>query len=208
MSHALPSYSKPAAASPAIAAVFARTRRPSKYGSRVSPKGILYDPKILGATPPWSTTLIFDEYDLASPEFDLMVETAVNAAVDRWPAVTRKVEFVKRGKGQGRSFLRFGKGRVWLPFRSAANHAIFIDLRKTDDPDKNVRAPEVIGRNGRPTKDPREIYSGVRARVSIGVQTYAGKGDKGVSFGLNNVQKLGDAPHIAAGSIGEASRCI
>lgn len=40
--------------------------------------------------------------------------------------------------------------------------------------------------------DPTEVYSGCYARVSINAFPYNTSGKKGISFGLNNVQKLED----------------
>jgi len=52
-----------------------------------------------------------------------MVDEAINAAVDKWPAaVSRKVEFT----AEGRSFLRLGDGCVWLPFRNDTDRSVAI----------------------------------------------------------------------------------
>lgn len=44
----------------------------------------------------------------------------------------------------------------------------------------------------RPITDPAELYSGCYARVSINAFPFSASGNKGVSFGLNNVQKLAE----------------
>ena len=45
--------------------------------------------------------------------------------------------------------------------------------------------------------DPSEIYSGCVCRASITAYSYNVDGNKGISFSLNNLQKLGDGPALA-----------
>jgi hypothetical protein len=52
--------------------------------------------------------------------------------------------------------------------------------------------PGVVDRNVQPILDSTEIYSGCYGRVSLGAFAYNTKGNKGVSFGLNHIQKLAD----------------
>lgn len=52
--------------------------------------------------------------------------------------------------------------------------------------------PKVVDRNLQPILDSTEVYSGCYARVSLRPFAYAAKGNNGVSFGLQNVQKLAD----------------
>ena len=52
--------------------------------------------------------------------------------------------------------------------------------------------PGVVDGYVRPILDSMEVYSGCYARVSVGAFPYKAKGNEGVSFGLNHVQKLGD----------------
>lgn len=54
------------------------------------------------------------------------------------------------------------------------------------------RRPQIVDRALNPILDPTEVYSGCYARVSIGAFPYSVNGNKGVSFGLRNVQKLRD----------------
>lgn len=61
--------------------------------------------------------------------------------------------------------------------------------------------PGVVDKSVQPIMDPSEIYSGVFARVSLSAFPYNVSGNKGVSFGLGNVQKLADGE-----SLGGASR--
>ena len=52
--------------------------------------------------------------------------------------------------------------------------------------------PGVVDADLNPVMDATEVYSGCYARVSMGAFAFNTNGNKGVSFGLNNVQKLED----------------
>lgn len=52
--------------------------------------------------------------------------------------------------------------------------------------------PGVVDRNVQPILDETEVYSGMWARVDIGAFAYNSNGSRGVSFGLNHVQKIRD----------------
>lgn len=52
--------------------------------------------------------------------------------------------------------------------------------------------PGLVDQNVQAIMDRTELYSGVYARVAINAFPYSTQGNKGVSFGLNNVQKLRD----------------
>lgn len=62
------------------------------------------------------------------------------------------------------------------------------------------RKPGVVDQSVQPILDPEELYSGCWVRVSVRAFPYAGKRN-GVSFGLQNVQKLADGERLGgAGS--------
>lgn len=52
--------------------------------------------------------------------------------------------------------------------------------------------PGIIDRQKQPILDQSEVYSGCYVRVALGAFAYNTQGNKGVSFGLNHVQKLRD----------------
>lgn len=52
--------------------------------------------------------------------------------------------------------------------------------------------PGVVDQDLNPILDPTQVYSGCYARVSINAFPYSNSGNKGISFGLNNVQFLED----------------
>lgn len=54
------------------------------------------------------------------------------------------------------------------------------------------RQPGIVARDLSPILDSTEVYSGCYARVSINAFPFSASGNKGVSFGLQHVQKLRD----------------
>lgn len=63
--------------------------------------------------------------------------------------------------------------------------------------------PGIVDQNVQPIMDSTEIYSGCYARVSINAFPFNAKGNKGVSFGLNHVQKLADGDFLGGRSRAE-----
>jgi len=63
--------------------------------------------------------------------------------------------------------------------------------------------PGIVDANVNPILDSTEVYSGVYARVSINAFPYNYKGKKGVSFGLNHIQKLADGDYLGGRSKAE-----
>lgn len=63
--------------------------------------------------------------------------------------------------------------------------------------------PGIVDRQVRPIIDPSEVYSGCYARVSINAFAFNFQGSKGVSFGLNHVQKLEDGEPLGGRSRAE-----
>jgi len=63
--------------------------------------------------------------------------------------------------------------------------------------------PGIVDQDVNPIMDSTEIYSGCYARVSINCFAYSTQGNKGVSFGLNHVQKLADGDYLGGRSKAE-----
>lgn len=63
--------------------------------------------------------------------------------------------------------------------------------------------PQIIDRDKTPITEMTELYSGCYARASLGIFTYEAKGNRGIAFGLRNVQKLGDGPPLGSYSRAE-----
>lgn len=63
--------------------------------------------------------------------------------------------------------------------------------------------PGIVDQQLNPILDASEVYSGCYARVSIGAFAYNVQGNRGVSFGLNHVQKAGDGDFLGGRSRAE-----
>lgn len=59
--------------------------------------------------------------------------------------------------------------------------------------------PGLVGPNGKTVDDPEQVYSGRWAKASIQAFGYDNSGNKGVSFGLQNVQLLDHDDPLAVG---------
>lgn len=66
----------------------------------------------------------------------------------------------------------------------------------------NNQKPGIVDQDVQPILDATEVYSGCYARVSMNAYPFNAQGSKGVSFGLNHVQKLADGE--AFGSFSKA----
>jgi hypothetical protein len=67
----------------------------------------------------------------------------------------------------------------------------------------NKTKPGLVDRGLNPILDPTEIYSGCYARVSITAFPFNVSGSKGVTFGLNHVQKLRDGESLSGATSAE-----
>jgi hypothetical protein len=63
--------------------------------------------------------------------------------------------------------------------------------------------PGIVDRDVNPILDSTEVYSGCYARVSINAFPYNAKGNRGISFGLNHIQKLEDGDFLGGRSRAE-----
>lgn len=63
--------------------------------------------------------------------------------------------------------------------------------------------PGIVDRDVNPILDSTEVYSGCYARVSINAFAYNTQGNKGISFGLNHIQKLADGDYLGGRSRAE-----
>lgn len=59
--------------------------------------------------------------------------------------------------------------------------------------------PDVVDAQLNEVLSPKQVYSGVYGRVSMQAYPYNTKGNRGVSFGLNNVQVFGIGERLAGG---------
>ena len=65
---------------------------------------------------------------------------------------------------------------------------------------RSTTKPSVVDQNIQPILDPTEVYAGCYVRVSLTSFAYVYAGKHGVSFALNNLQKMGEGEPFGATS--------
>lgn len=181
-----------------------------KSGRLITPPGPLSYPKVFVPQLPnkpkpedkksYSTDYLLTRAALNSPEIKAIIAASKTLIHDEW------------GPGEmswQNDYLtvicKTGKKR--LPIRKdiagrgyPEDIVAFFSARSKENP--NYPPPQIIAVSGRVITDPREIYPGVIARVSIDPYVRRQDENPGVSFGLGNVQKVGDGPRIGGGGAG------
>lgn len=105
--------------------------------------------------------------------------------------------------GKGAEMLR--KGQLKSPFRTDCEAkdykdcVAFINVRTEKQPgavfnyaDPTTQKPKAIPAD----QIEKELYPGAKVRVSVNAFAYNTNGNKGVSFALNNIQKIADGERI------------
>lgn len=100
-------------------------------------------------------------------------------------------------------------GKIAMPFREDAEDkgypegSVYINCRSDQSPGLVSRykgpdnKPSIITKDMQKPGDPNELYPGCQVRASVVAFGYDFQGmKKGVSFALNNVQKLGDGTRL------------
>lgn len=129
----------------------------------------------------YSVCLVF----LSGTDLSAVKAAIVEAAKSKWGE--KATAMLKAGKL--RSPLRYDVEEKGYP-----EGACFMNVRSN-------QAPGIVGPyngpNGKPAPYEGEIYPGILGRASLAAFPYDNSGNKGVSFGLNNVQILDDtAPRL------------
>lgn len=136
--------------------------------------------------PKYSMTVIFDK----TADISALQAAAIAAAEDAYP-------------GKGEAMLK--SGQLKTPFRTDCaaknykNCAVFINVRTEKKPGVvfGYKDPETKKAKLIPDDQiEKEIYPGSKVRVSVNAFAYNNSGNKGISFALNNVQKVGDGERI------------
>lgn len=156
------------------------------------------------AKPKYSATLIFTKESRSTPEgkkaFDALQAAAIEAATAKFGAN------IKLPGGQSIPVLQAMKeGLIRSPFRTDVlakgypAESVFINARTTERPGTVYSRPSADGKT--PEQMPvekirEELYAGAIVRASVTAFGYDRKGNKGVSFALNNIQKLREGTRL------------
>lgn len=118
----------------------------------------------------------------------------INAAIDA----------VAEAKWPGKSKIMFAQGALKHPIRRDVDQkgypegSVFMNVR-SDLPPGIVYSH--AGPDGKPATVPQDkirsdLYAGCEVRASVAAFAYDTNGNKGVSFALNNVQKIGEGERL------------
>lgn len=90
-------------------------------------------------------------------------------------------------------------GKIKMPFRDGDEERDEDELYtgKIFFAAKSTQQPRVVDEELNPITDQFEFYSGCKCRISVWPFGYDINGNKGVTFALNNVQKLGDGERLS-----------
>ena len=99
------------------------------------------------------------------------------AAMDKWGELPPNMPF---RKGEEKEYDGYGEG------------VIFINGKSND-------RPGLVGADGQPIMAASDFYGGCYAHATINAYAWDYKGKKGVSVGLQNIQKLGDGESFGGG---------
>lgn len=157
-----------------------------------TPLGILSFPNLFtarapapGSEPRFSINLLFDKQAQSTEKYREMRQAVARAIDEKWGA----------GKSKDAAFV----AKLHLPFRSCEEKeyegykdlkdGVFINAWSTTK-------PGVVDADCIEITVPRDVYAGQYARATVSPFAYEVSGNKGVSFGLNNVQICRDGKRL------------
>jgi hypothetical protein len=156
-----------------------------------------------GDTPKYSGALVFTKEHQATPEgqacLKALQDAAIAAATDKfgatWKLPSGTVISIADAIREGALSSPFRKDAV---LKGYPEGSIFLNVRSANQPG-TVYAN--AGPDGKPAKVPQEkivevFYAGAQVRASLSAFGYNHGVKKGVSFGLNNIQKIGEGERL------------
>jgi len=136
----------------------------------------VWEPRAMneGAEPVYSVMMVFDKEAQASQDFKNLKRLAMTAAKEKFgeklPASLRTP---------------FRKGSEKLETNGMEADFVFVNA-------KSKYQPGIVDQGARDIIDRDAFYSGCYARATVVAYAYDFQGNKGVAFGLQNIQKLGE----------------
>lgn len=170
----------------------AKAKAKAKAQSLISPVGIahwlhVWKPQVNEENPDqdpkFSVTLVFKK----SVDIAYLEKALLKAAIGK---------FKDKAKGM------IAKGKLSMPIRDGDEE---VD-EKTEKPKykgcwfivaKTTQRPGVVDQDREPIEDQFDLYAGCKVRLSLFPFAYDIKGNKGVTFMLNNVQKIADGDRLS-----------
>ena len=133
--------------------------------------------------PQFRIILVFDE----DTDLSEMKKTAGRAAIKKWGR-----DEAKEMLAEGELHLPFRKGKEYREYGEPFTNpgAIFISSSSNG-------APGIVDSRAKPILKQQDFYAGCKARISVYAHAYDTLGNKGVTFLLNNVQKVGDGERLS-----------
>ena len=130
-------------------------------------------------------------YGDGEPKFGLVMVFPKTTDIS---ALKRAAEKVAREKWGDKLPEMMKAGKIRLPWRDGTEYAQYdgfddtvVFIRAT-----STRPPGIVDAKLQRILDQTEFYSGCYARATVNAYAYDTKGNKGVSFGLLNLQKIRD----------------
>jgi len=179
----------------------------------ITPEAVLSYPNLFkptavneGDQEKYSCTLVFEE----GTDIKALKSRALDVAKAKWGEKLKNPEIKTLDTQHGKAnFLVAGNLRLRLPWRDDPEDvaskgypegSVFISARTTRKPGVVAAYP---GEDGRPATitDESKVYPGVYVKASLDCYAYDTSGNKGVTFGLGNVQVLRDGEPLAAGYV-------
>lgn len=157
-----------------------------KTGNLMTPKCRIVWPSLFVAT-----AMKGQSQENAKYQVTLLIPKDADIAVLKTAAAEAATEKFPKVKNGLRSPFRKTEEKDNLA-ELAEDFPFYITARSKD-------RPGVVGPNGKPVDDPEQVYSGRWAKASIQAFAYDNSGNKGVSFGLQNVQLLDNDDPLAVG---------
>lgn len=125
-----------------------------------------------------------------SGSFDDLKAAALAAAYAKWGDTDETREKIK-------------KGSIRMPFRKNdegkyPDKFVYFATLSANEEFKPGVVDRFKGPDGKPVviTDPNVLYSGCAARAAVNAYAYDASGNRGVAFGLNNIQKTGEGDRM------------
>lgn len=139
----------------------------------------------------------------AGTDLKPMKAAVINEAKARWGDKLKgaKLETLETPTGPA-LFLVAGKLRLRLPWREDGEEkgypegSIFINARSDRKPGIVTRIPDPDTGKPMPLTDESKLYAGAIVKASLDVYAYDTNGNRGVTFGLGNIQLIRDGERL------------